>query len=279
MQTTIMRGLSDFTPSDTDKRKLLQCKTIFNEVLHDQFDMIDRLYEKYQSNWWVYGGFLLSLDTENSMMGNMKITCGNFLMVVIQKILLHRPVEYLNMSIPPHSASKYVPHVYEVYYKAKILIESLRLNSQKGVDFVDCLSCISKQISRETTRNMNFSYDIASLLINEENPTLIVRFFRYAPTIPGLYDLVGTDLVRINADNEFIKKVVCSNLEVKKYIDEAFERESNLKKKKHSLFYEYQLYQEKQKVNEAYYVLTEMVLEDKVSIDVLKYILRPYLDG
>ena len=133
------------------------------------------------------------------------------------------------------------------------------------------------------------SYKISNLFLKHLDNDVFIKFIEYSRPHPMLYYRVGIlMMVSVLENSQFLEKLDYSNPVIVRYLDDILkemykgpESITQLRKaRKYALCLfntHEQYYQEQHNLSKAQSVIAELVLENKVSRDIVKYIVSPYL--
>ena len=261
---------------------------IAKEVLEGRFDTIERLYQQRRETWWHSLNLTYSTGTGFSFgVSSPGIRFNECYSIILEQILIHKKMQYL--PVGPFNDWLFLSNqVFCDYHPIHVFLTSLKIGSQEGLSWCNMADLVAQESI--VIRNEKYmSYKISNLFLKHLDNDVFIKFIEYSRPHPMLYYRVGI-LMRVSVleNSQFLEKLDYSNSVIVRYLDDILkemyrgpESITELRKaRKYALCLfntHEQYYKEQYNLSRAQSVIAEVVLENKVPRDIVKYIVSPYL--
>jgi hypothetical protein len=261
---------------------------IAKEVLEGRFDTIERLYQQRRETWWHSLNLTYSTNTSiNFGVGSPSIYFNEYYSIILEQILIHKKMQYL--LVAPFNDWLFLSNqVFCDYHPIHVFLTSLKIGLQEGLAWCNMAELVAQESIVMRIEKYMY-YKISNVFLKHLDNDLFAKFIEYSRPHPMLYYRVGIlMMVTVLENSQFLEKLDYSNLVIVRYLDDVLrelykgqESITELRKtRKYSLclfnIHE-QYYQEQYNLSKAQSVIAELVLENKVPRDIVKYIVNPYL--
>ena len=276
------------TQDEFDQQMVSFTPRTTEEVAQGRFDTIEQLFQERGDLWWHTFDLSLSSSFGNAFgfgfVDPRSIIFNQYYSTLLKQILLHEKFYLL-----PVGQMLFVQNqMLCEYHPVHVFLMSLKIKSQEGLAWCDIPNRV-KQESGLLGDQTSLSYKISNMFLNHLDNDVFVKFIEYAKPHPMLYYRVGILMMLTKLENSsFLETLDYSNLTIVRYLDDIlldiYKDQASIadfrKTQKYRLCIfntHEQYYRERRCVSNAQSVITELVLENKVPRDVLKYIVSSYL--
>ncbi len=261
---------------------------IVKEVLEDRFDTIERLYQEQRETWWHSLHFTSSLSTGFGFgVTSPSIRFNEYYSIILEQILIHKKIKYL--PVEPFDNWLFLGNqVFCSYHPIHVFLMSLKIGSQEGLAWCR----FPERVAQEPTvigNENNLSYKISNVFLKHLDNDVFAKFIEYARPHPMLYYRVGILMMFTVLENsQFLENIDYSNPIIVRYLDDVLremykDQASTIELRKARKYFlclfntHEQYYREQYNLSKAQSVIAELVLENKVPRDIIKYIVSSYL--
>ena len=256
---------------------------IAKEVLEGRFDTIERLYQQQRETWWHSLDFTFSPSTGFGFgASSPSIRFNEYYSIILEQILIHKQIKYLPVE-PFNNWLIVANQVFCDYHPIHVFLTSLKIGSREGLAWCH----IAERVAQEPTvigNENNISYKISNIFLKHLDNDVFAKFIDYARPHPMLYYRVGILMMFTVLENSnFLEKLDYSNPIIVRYLDDVLremykDQASTIELRKARKYFlclfntHEQYYHEQYNLSKAQSVIAELVLENKVPKDILKYI-------
>jgi len=255
---------------------------ILEEASQDRFDTIAQLYQEHQEEWW-YNSDLLSRTTVpylnlNGLFNMLTITRDKYLFL-LQKLIEHNHLDYLKLKYTG------LQNICYSYHTICVFMMSLKLRADSILEWIDMPKRVDNEGKKVTS--LDSSYKICEFFLDEKDCDILTHFIEYAKPYCRLYYRIGILMLIERDESNLGKNLDYKNKTVVKYLDDIVDeliRDGESVPIVHKtranticIFNSHERYREKRELHNAYSIIAEFVLENKVAKDIVKYTISPYL--
>jgi hypothetical protein len=255
---------------------------ILEEASQDRFDTIAQLYQEHRQKWW-YNSDILSriacpYPSLNGFFNMLTITRDEYLFLM-QKLIEHNHLDYLKLKYTG------LENIFYNYHTICVYMMSLKLGAESILKWIDMPKRVDNE--KKEVSEYDSSYRIGEYLLNEKDCDLLTQFIEYAKPYYRLYYRIGILILIERNESNLGKNLDYKNKIVVKYLDDIVDdliRDEESFTKIHKtlsnticIFNIHELYRKERELRKASSIIVELVLENKILKDIVKYTICPYL--